>query len=115
MAISDTFRKQIITIMDEYLNKTRPPVHLREKLDISYRIENQSVEVFEIRPLYLNPSEKIEQPLAKATYVKRSGIWKIYWMRADLKWHRYEPVPDVDDLESFLSVIEDDHYGCFFG
>jgi len=115
MAISDSFRKRIVTIMDEYLNKTRPPVHLREKLDIGYRIENQSVKIFEIRPAFLNPSQKIEQPIAKATFVKRSGIWKIYWMRADLKWHRYEPIPAADDLESFLSVIEDDHYCCFFG
>lgn len=115
MAINESFRKRIETIMDDYLNITRPPIHLREKLDIGYRIENQSVEVFEIRPVFLKPSQKIEQPAAKATFVKRSGIWKIYWMRADLKWHRYEPVPDVYDLESFLSVIEDDHYGCFFG
>ena len=101
--------------MDEYLNKTRPPVHLREKLDIGYRIENQSVEIFEIRPAFLNPSLKTEQLIAKATFVKRSGIWKINWMRADLKWHRYDPIPEVDDLESFLSIIEDDHYSCFFG
>ena len=115
MAISDSFRKRIVSIMDEYLNKTRPPVHLREKLDIGYRIENQSVEIFEIRPAFLNPSLKTKQPIAKATFVKRSGIWKIYWMRSDLKWHRYEPVPAADDLESFLSVIEDDDYCCFFG
>jgi len=115
MAISDSFRKCIVTIMDEYLNKMRPPAHLREKLDMGYRIENQSVEIFEIRPAFRNPGRKTEHPIAKATFVKRSGIWKIYWMRADLKWHRYEPVPVVDDLESFLSVIEDDHYCCFFG
>ncbi|MDC1287827.1 DUF3024 domain-containing protein [Gammaproteobacteria bacterium] len=53
--------------------------------------------------------------MAKATYVKKEGNWKIYWMRADMKWHRYEPVPDADNLDEFISVIEDDHYGCFYG
>ena len=101
--------------MDEYLKATRPPIHIRDKLDIGYRIENQSVEIFEIRPAFNKPGEIIELPVAKTTHVKRSGIWKIYWMRADLKWHKYKPNPEVDDLEGFLSVIEDDRYGCFYG
>ena len=115
MAISEFEIKRVEKIMDGYLARTRPPVHIRNELDIGYRIENQSVELFEIRPAFKDPSEKIEHAIAKATYVKRGGIWRIYWMRADLKWHRFEPVPEVDNLEEFLSVIEDDHYGCFYG
>ena len=36
-------------------------------------------------------------------------------MRSDLKWHGYEPNPEVDDLSDFLSIIEEDKYGCFWG
>ncbi|MFO7944127.1 MAG: DUF3024 domain-containing protein [Anaerolineales bacterium] len=115
MTFSESDRKRIEKIMDEYLKVSRPPIQIRDKLDIGYRIENQSVEIFEIRPAFDKPCEIIETPVAKATYVKRSGIWKIYWMKADLNWHRYEPTPDVDDLESFLSIIEEDQFGCFFG
>lgn len=43
--------------------------------------------------------------MAKATYVKKSGIWKVFWMRADLKWHRYEPVPEVSTLDEFLRIV----------
>jgi Protein of unknown function (DUF3024) len=115
MAISEFEIKRVEKIMEDYLTRTRPPVHIRNELDIGYRIENQSVELFEIRPAFKDPNTKIEHAIAKATYVKRDGIWKIYWMRADLKWHGYEPVPDARDLEEFLSVIGDDHYGCFYG
>lgn len=115
MTFSESARNRIEKIMDEYLKVSRPPIHIRDKLDIGYRIENQSVEIFEIRPAFNKPGEKTEHSVAKATFVKRSDNWKIYWMRADLNWHRYEPTPDVDDLESFLSLIEDDPYGCFFG
>jgi len=101
--------------MEGYLARTRPPVHIRNELDIGYRIENQSVELFEIRPAFKDPSKKIEHAIVKATYVKRGSIWKVYWMRADLKWHRYEPVPEVADLEELLSIIEDDQHGCFYG
>jgi hypothetical protein len=115
MAISEFEIKRVEKIMEGYLARARPPVQVRNELDIGYRIENQSVELFEIRPAFRDPDKKIECAIAKATYVKREGIWKIYWMRADLKWHRYEPVPEADSLEEFLSVIEDDHHGCFFG
>jgi hypothetical protein len=115
MAISEFEIKRVEKIMEGYLARTRPPVEIRNELDIGYRIENQSVELFEIRPTFKDPGTKIEHAIAKATYVKREGIWKIYWMRADLKWHRYEPEPEAANLEEFLSVIEDDHHGCFYG
>ena len=115
MAISDFEIKRVEKIMNGYLERTRPPVHIRKELDIGYRIENQTVELFEIRPAFNDPGKRIEHAIGKATYVKRGGIWKIYWMRADLKWHRYEPIPEASDLEEFLSIIEDDHYGCFYG
>ena len=115
MAISEFEIKRVEKIMNDYLTRTRPPVHIRDQLDIGYRIENQSVELFEIRPAFRDPSQKIEHAIAKATYVKRGGICKIYWMRADLKWHRYEPVPEVANLPEFLAIIEEDQHGCFYG
>jgi hypothetical protein len=115
MAFSEFSRKYFEKIMNDYLERARPPVHIRNELDIGYRFENQSVELFEIRPAFRNPKEKMEHAVAKATYVKQAGIWKVYWMRADLKWHRYEPTPEAADLEGFLTIVEDDHYGCFYG
>jgi hypothetical protein len=115
MTVSDFEIKRIEKIMGAYLEKTRPPVHIRAELDIGYRIENQSVELFEIRPAFQAPNQKIEHAIAKATYVKRAKEWRLYWMRADLKWHRYEPVPEVNSLQQFLQVIEEDAYGCFYG
>jgi len=32
-----------------------------------------------------------------------------------LKWHFYEPVPDVSTLDEFLAVVKKDEYACFFG
>jgi len=115
MAVSEFEIKRIEKIMDSYLEKTRPPVHIRNELDIAYRIENQSVELFEIRPAFQKPDQKIEHAIAKATYVKRAKEWRLYWMRADLKWHRYEPTPEVNSLDEFLKIIEEDAYGCFYG
>lgn len=101
--------------MEDYLERVRPPAHLRDRVDIAYRVDNQSVELFEIRPAFQRPTQKVEEAIAKATYVKRAMEWRLYWMRADLRWHRYEPVPEVEKLEEFLQVVEEDAYSCFYG
>ena len=93
----------------------RPPPHIRKEYDLGYRIHNQSVEIFEIRPEWRNPASKIEIPVAKSTYVKTQKCWKIYWQRQDLKWHSYQPMPEVSFFEEFLSVVNEDLHGCFFG
>ena len=57
----------------------------------------------------------MEHPVAKATYVKSQAVWKVYWQRADLKWHRYDPEAAVQTLEDFLAVVEKDEFCCFYG
>lgn len=85
------------------------------QVDLAYRIAGQSVEIFEIRPAWKTPNVTIEERIAKAMYVRTQNVWRIYWQRADLKWHSYEPVPEVVGLSEFLSVLEEDAYACFWG
>ncbi len=116
MAISEFEIKRCEQLVQKYLDGRRPPVHLRPELDLGYRINGQSVEMFEIRPVWKGqPGEKMELPIAKATYVKSKAVWKVYWQRADLKWHCYEPNSEVKSLEDFLAVVEKDEYCCFYG
>ena len=68
-----------------------------------------------LRPAYLRPGEFMEHAVAKATYIKSRRIWKIYWMRADLEWHRYDPLPAVSTIDDFIVEVYRDPYGCFFG
>ena len=115
MSLSELEIQRIKRAVAGFMDRRRPPAQVRAELDFGYRIAGQSLELFEIRPQWDNPSEKIEQAIAKATFVKRSDTWKVYWQRADLKWHRYDPVPEVDSVEDFLAVVEADEYACFFG
>lgn len=115
MAFSEIERRRCEKIVDEYVQRRRPPPHIRKELDIAFRIEGQSVELFEVRPAWQAPQETIEHPIIKATYVKRTCSWKVYWRRADLKWHRYEPEPEAESIEKVLEIAERDEYGCFYG
>lgn len=51
----------------------------------------------------------------KLTYVHTTGIWRLFWKRADRKWHDYKPSPHFGSLEKALTAILDDRFGCFFG
>jgi len=106
---------EIIETMENYLERVRPRVEIRDQLDISYKIENQSIIIFEVRPRWDNQAVKHESPIAKTTYVHAKKFWKIFWMRADLRWHGYEPKPHVKTLEKFLEIVTEDKYGCFWG
>jgi hypothetical protein len=115
MAISEFETKRIEKKVGQFIERKRPPAHIRNELDISFRISDQSFEIYEIRPQWNDPSKKIEGPIAKATYVKSKKIWKLFWMRADLKWHSYQPFPVFSHIEKILEVIEQDSHGCFWG
>ncbi|MEJ2308390.1 MAG: DUF3024 domain-containing protein [Gammaproteobacteria bacterium] len=115
MALSEFEIRKIEREVCAFVEKHRPPPQMRDELDLGYRIKGQSVEIFEIRPLWNNPDEKIEEPVAKATWVKAHKIWRVYWQRADLKWHRYDPDPEVNTLKQFLELVDRDEYACFFG
>lgn len=49
-AISEFEEKRCKRELEKFLAVHCPPVHIRNEVDIGYRLENQSVEIFEIRP-----------------------------------------------------------------
>ena len=115
MIVNDVERKRVENTVAAFVEKRRPPVHLRDKVDLGFRFDGRSVELFEIRPRWDKPAEKIEEAVAKARYLKSRDEWLVYWQRADLKWHKYGPTPEVDTLEAFLELVDEDEYACFFG
>lgn len=115
MALSEFEKKRYEKLIGEFVERHRPPPHVRKQVDLGFRLKGQSVEIFEVRPMWRQPDKTIEKPVAKTTYVKTQRVWKVYWQRADLKWHRYDPDPEVDSLEEFLDIVDRDEHACFFG
>ena len=50
MALNDLERKRVEKAVGTFVEKRRPPPHIRPKLDFGFRISGQSVELVEIRP-----------------------------------------------------------------
>ena len=115
MAFNNEQIEEIKKAAAKYMYYNRPPLEIRDKLDLGYRIKEQSVYLFEIRPGWNKPEEKIEPMIAKATYIKSKDHWKIYWMRGNLKWYPYDPDLYVKSISDFFDIVEADKHHCFFG
>jgi hypothetical protein len=99
----------------QFIESRRPTHEIRDQVDISYTLTNNSLEIFSIRPRWDNLQEKIHEPIAKARFIKSRKLWKLYWMRASGKWVPYEPNAEVKSTEEMLTIIGEDQYGCFWG
>jgi hypothetical protein len=115
MALTELELKKAEAETSRFVESKRPPEHIRDQMDLGFRIEDQSVVLFEIRPRWDNPQEIMECPVAKTTYSRAQKVWKVYWQRADLEWQRYEPSPEVDQLVDFLALVDEDKHACFWG
>ena len=115
MPISLLQTLDIIEAMEGFIDKKRPPEHIRHQVDLSYNIEDQSIFIVEIRPNWKNPELKIECPIAKTTFVKAKNQWKVFWMRADLNWHGYTPKLFVKTIKEFTKLVKEDKLHCFWG
>ena len=116
VALSELEAARVRKAVGGFVERRRPPPHIRPELDLGFRVSGQSVELFEVRAVWRGaPGEKQEQPFAKATYVRTRGRWRVFWQRRDLKWHGYEPAPEVATIEEFIALVHEDRYACFFG
>jgi hypothetical protein len=115
MALSELEIRHCEKLVAEFIERRRPSPQMRAQVDLAFRISGQSIEIFTIRPDWRDDSKTVEEPVAKATYNKKKAGWKVFWQRADMKWHGYETSPTLVSVEQFLEIVQTDEYGCFFG
>jgi hypothetical protein len=98
-----------------FLEKRRPPEHIRDQVDIRADITGSNLVIVEVRAAYNDKNRKSEHPVAKAKWVETQKIWRLFWMRADMKWHSYTPKPEAKSIDVLLVEVDRDPHGCFFG
>ena len=110
--IIDLNEKEIATFI-ESLRPEEPDI--REQIDFGYTYANHTIELYEIRPAWNDPQVFRQEPFAKIRYIKSRRIWKLFWLRSNLKWNAYAPLPESSRLQELLLTIKKDAHGCFFG
>jgi len=95
--------------------RRRSPVHLRDEIRLAYEVAKYFVEIYEERPGWRNRTHWTRMGVARFRYVRGTERWRLYWMRQDLKWHPYEPLPESRSLEKLVAEVDKDPHGAFFG
>lgn len=107
----DFIEKQI----ERFVESIRPPQEIRKQLNIGFKYNNYTLEIYEIRPRWDNEKEVVHTPVAKTRYIKKQEVWKIYWMRANGNWEGYPPQKEVKTIDDFFKILEEDKHACFWG
>ena len=115
MPLSEIQIRECLSATGKFISKRRPPPEIRYKLDFRAHIKGQEVTLVSVRPAYGDKGRKTEYPIAKARWVATQKVWKLYWMRGDLKWHSYEPLPESASIGTLLEEVDRDPHCCFFG
>jgi hypothetical protein len=115
MAIDLMQTLDVIEALENYIFRIRPPEETRELFDVTYKIEKQSVIIYEISPYWNNMDKFYETDIAKATFLKTKQQWKVYWKQSSSKWLIYDPMPFVKTIKEFTMLVETDKHHCFFG
>lgn len=116
MAFTDIEIAEHSGLIEQLLwSRRRPPLHLRDKIREGQCFAGHAIEFFFVRPLFNNPGRQVEESIAKVQFVRVRRVWRIYWKRADGKWHGYPPRREVKTLAAALLVIDEDACNCFFG
>jgi hypothetical protein len=53
--------------------------------------------------------------VAKLKFILPASKWRLYWQRADLKWHEYPGRSSSDRLGDLVQEIYADPLACLFG
>ena len=103
-------------IVKKYVESIRPKdAEVRKELDFDFSYDGKIVIMYEVRPVWNDPSKIQHLPYVKIRYYKSRQEWNLYWMRASGKWELYRPFPSSKDLQKIIRTIDEDAYGCFYG
>ena len=74
MAFTDSERATNLAALKWFLQRRRPTEDIRPKLDIGYALVGQTVDLFEIRPDWQDPSTTRHTPVARIRYIRSKAV-----------------------------------------
>lgn len=82
----------------------------RDRLEISYRVLDNEVWMFERRPRWDNPSEWNEFAFARILCDMDTRVWRLYWQDQNRQWHPYNLLEPTRNFQEVLNQIDDDQF-----
>ena len=95
--------------------ESRVPDHLRNQINLFYKIRGNDVSIIESRPHFIKKDEWTESPVAKMRFDSESMNWKLFWRRANGQWQKYTHFKPTKSLQALIDEIEKDPWHVFWG
>ncbi len=114
MAFTELELKRIDRSVGE-LCRLRSLPQFADELRFVYEVEGHVVSVYEERLPWRGDGDWTRSGIARFRFVRSKGVWRLYWMRSDLRWYLYETDEMPSDLDALVAIVEADEFGAFFG
>lgn len=114
MALSAIQVAEVSDLLSRYSDARVPP-GVREEIRLGFRINGNSVTLFETRPRFQRPEEWAESPVARFRYNKSQSEWALFWRDRNQRWHRYDLKRPSKRLQTLLNEVDRDPTGIFWG
>ncbi len=114
MPLPESEKEWVTAVLDRYCDEKTPP-HIRRQVCLKYRFDGNAVVLYEERPQFDRPSQRIELKVARFRYFVGRRDWVLYWRDRNSRWHRYELVPPSKHFQDLLREVDDDPTCIFWG
>ena len=94
MALAEIELARVHRAMDSFMQRRRPPAHIRSSVDLAFRITGQSVEILEIRPAWRGPANE-EAGIADSEGDLRQISWCVARVLAASQFEMAQLRPDA--------------------
>jgi hypothetical protein len=96
--------------------KKRVPLHVIDKVNLSYKIRGNSITIFENRhPWHKDMKEWTSMAIAQLRYNEKTGEWALRCADRNDRWHEYYDMEPTKEIDKILAEIDEDPTGNFFG
>jgi hypothetical protein len=103
-------------VVERYAAAKVPP-EVQDAAKLEVETEGNSITIWECRPPW-KPEygpEWTRMGIARFRYSPGEKSWTVYWMRGDLKFHRYTLIGPQSGIGPLLDEVARDPHGCFWG
>jgi len=94
---------------------SRVPESARDQLSLEFNITGAKILLFEVRPQFQKPDNRIRIPVAQFRFDPTDGIWSLFCRDRNEKWHLYEPLASSENIGELISEVDKDRTGIFWG
>jgi len=105
MALPEFARRLIEINLDQYCDERVPEV-AKVQVQMTYKIRENNVTLYERCRSYLDLDQWVEVPIAQFRYDSKSAKWTLYSADRNSQWHIYGEIPPDTDFIVLLEEVD---------